>query len=121
MPPILNKLLHTSRSQVSSAQLAEQGEKIGEHSLPVLQTRLKETLERYVTDTFNQGVPVASIGLSNMVMLSALQGVNGVLNEEGIRLSAHGKLPDGVEQLLDTALEQLRNDRAKSIRLRSTR
>lgn len=113
MRPILNKLLHTSSSQASNVQLAEQTQKIGEHPLPVLQTLLKQTLERYVTDTFNQGAPVASIGLHNMVMLSALQAVNGVLEEKGIRLPEYGQLPAGVEPLLDTALEQLRNDRAK--------
>lgn len=113
MPQILNNLIRGHSSRVSSAQVSKEVQKIGEHSLPELQIRLKETLERYVTDTFNQGAPVASIGLNNMVMLSALQGVNGVLSEKGILLSAHGKLPDGIEQLLDSALEQLRNDRDK--------
>lgn len=112
MPLILNNLLHTS-SQTSSARHAEEAQNIGEHPLSALQARLKDTLEEYVTNTFNQSDPVVSIGLNNLVMLSALQAVNGVLSEKGIHLPAHGRLPAGVEQLLDTALEQLRNDRAK--------
>lgn len=112
MPQIFNNLLHTS-AQASSARHAEETQNIGEHPLPALEARLKDTLEGYVTNTFNQGGPVASIGLNNMVMLSALQAVNGVLSKSGIHLPEYGQLPGGVEQLLDTALKELRNDHAK--------
>ncbi|GGM32858.1 hypothetical protein GCM10009425_49150 [Pseudomonas asuensis] len=82
MSRTLKNPLHTSSFQASSTRHTEETQKIGEYPLSALQARVKASLEGHVTNTFNQATPgTALVGVKNLVMLCALQAVNGVLRE----------------------------------------